>query len=278
MANYWTDPDPVAFRDWVVENDFSFMDFGCSEGNSMLQAKKMFEVRTEGLGIDLASNKLETASEKGLSVAQFDIGTLPDEEIVDFVTMVHFIEHLNGSTQAKEFIEKACGVARDFIFIRQPYFDADPNLFHLGLKCYWSDWRGHRFHMTSLEMYALLRDLKTRGVISDYSIHFAYDISDSSNPAIIPLSAGFDQFDYDESIHAEKDPNITFGFPVFREIRVIISFDPETQAKIEKRVYKTHTLVNSNGDLKPIQPGPPNVAPVSLPLTPELATESSEAS
>lgn len=278
MSKFWTDPDPVAFRDWVVENDFSFMDFGCSRGNSLLQAKKIFEVRTKGLGIDLASDKLEAASERGLSVAQFDIENLPDEKIVDFVTMVHFVEHLHGYTQAKTIIEKACGVARDFIFIRQPYFDADADLMHLGLKCYWSDWGGHRFHMTSLEMYTLLRDLKKEGRISDFSIHFAYEISDSEHSAIIPLSAGPNQFDYDETIHPEKDPNITFGFPVFREIRVIISFSPQKQAEIEERVYKAHTLIDRDGALKPIQPGPPSRTPRSVPLVPTLAAGSSKAS
>ena len=60
----------------------------------------------------------------------------------------------------KSFVEKACSISKDFVFIQQPYFDADSYLFKKGLKLFWSDWRGHPNRMTSLDFNLLLRDLK----------------------------------------------------------------------------------------------------------------------
>ena len=106
------------------------------------------------MSLDINPKKVAAARAAGFDAKVADLTKLDPEDIgtVRFVIMSHFLEHLPDCKAAQACIESACGIAEKFVIIRQPYFDADGYLFSLGLKLYWSDWAGHPYHMSSLEL------------------------------------------------------------------------------------------------------------------------------
>ena len=56
------------------------------------------------------------------------------EDCVNFVITNHLLEHLPDLDTAKRVVEKAIHAAREFVFIKGPYFDADIYLVNGGLE------------------------------------------------------------------------------------------------------------------------------------------------
>jgi SAM-dependent methyltransferase len=220
-----------------------FLDFGCSRGQSISTAIKILDA-DYGIGVDLDPEKLAAALKDGFDVARVDLLKLPDEALVRFVTMMHFLEHLSGYDEAKAMVKKACNLSREFVYIRQPFFDADGQLFQLGLKCYWSDWTGHRFSMTTLDFFRVLRDLRNEGDCDCFTIALTYPIHSSDHSAIIPLTAGINQHKYDPSKHLGKGPEVTFDFPVFSEVRVVVSKSRAVHDQVCRSIYWDHELMD----------------------------------
>lgn len=213
---------------------FDFVDFGCSKGGSMAFAKKHLG-GIRGVGIDLSADKVELTRSAGFDAFVLDVRELTRHpNSVRFVTMIDFLEHVPGVLDAQECIKSAIDVAREFIFIRQPWFDSDGYLFSKGLKLYWSDWRGHPNAMTSLELHSIL---SRQPKVDRFRIYARGRISDSSDASIHPLSSPIDQHHWDESKHDPK-PIMKLEMPVFQQIMCIATLSGgSTQIEeIEKNV------------------------------------------
>ena len=137
-----------------IDKSVKFLDFGCSAGSSIAAMQNKFSVT--GLGIDIDDQKLELARSKGLNAVNFDLinGVVPANS-VEFVTMIHVLEHLNSIDEAARFITQGVRAATKFVFIRIPNFDVDGLLIKHGVKFYHSDWSGHRLHLSSLQLYLI---------------------------------------------------------------------------------------------------------------------------
>jgi hypothetical protein len=228
-----------------------FLDFGCSRGQSISTMMEVFGVNS-GVGIDLDPGKLTEACDEGYDVAGVDIMELPDEPLVRFVTMIHFLEHLSGFDEANAIVRKACRVSREFVYVRQPYFDSDGQLFQHGLKCYWSDWTGHRFSMTTLDLYRVFTGLQANGDCARFTIALVHPIHSSDHSAIIPLAAGVDQHEYDPARHPKKPLTVDFDFSVFSEVRVLASKSIEVHERVSRSIYWDHELVRADGTIVPV--------------------------
>lgn len=224
----------------IIDKDIKFLDFGCSTGESLLFGKAVLDGQ-EGLGIDINPNKIKIATARGLSVINYDIKDIPNEKVVDFTIMSHFLEHVPNFNDVIEFINKACIISKNFVFVRQPYFDADGLLFDLGLKTYYSDWRGHPNKMSSLSFYSILRDLKDKNIISGFLIGANSKIASSADTVIHPLCSPIDQHHFNSKVHPEKDQSINFDFDLFKEIVVLIFINDSTdvieKADIDKVIF-----------------------------------------
>ncbi|MBA8906827.1 class I SAM-dependent methyltransferase [Aminobacter ciceronei] len=198
-------------------NDYDFIDFGCSKGGSIAYAAKAFGV-PRGIGIDISPEKVEATRGAGFDAMLADARTLSAyPKAVSFVTMLDFLEHLPGLSDARTCILSASEVAKDFIFIRQPWFDSDGYLMSLGLKLYWSDWRGHPNAMTSLEFHNVLSRIPN---IEDFRIYGRDPILDSDHPAVHPIGSPTDQHEWKAGTHDPK-PAVPFDRPVFKQIMCI---------------------------------------------------------
>lgn len=203
----------------LASGAYDFIDFGSSKGGSMTFAVDKLGA-TRGLGIDINAAKVEETRALGFDALRYDLtqlGAFPD--VVSFCILAHFLEHLPGYPAAKQCINSAIAAARDYVLIRQPWFDADTELFHLGLKAYWSDWHGHTHHMRVYDLYrAAARNERVREI----RLLGRRRIADSSDPTILPLSSGEDRHRYDPSLDGPKPP-LDFSFPMFQEVVCIIS-------------------------------------------------------
>ena len=125
--------------DDVKAGKFDFVDFGCSNGQSIEFGMKRLGATT-GIGIDRDEAKVKTALEAGYKALHCDIrdvGQLPS--CCSFVTAFHFLEHLPGYRVSQMAIHSAMNAARDYVFIKVPWFESDGWLFNNGLKFFWSD-------------------------------------------------------------------------------------------------------------------------------------------
>lgn len=236
-------------KNFIEGKNIDFIDFGCSKGGSISFGQKRFGA-LHGLGIDIDQSKVIAAEAAGYDAINYDIHKIPDEKLVRFVTMSHFLEHVPILSDVKTFIRKACQVSNEFVYIQQPFFDADTYLFERNFKLFWSDWKGHPNRMTTLEMWLLLRDLKNEGLPITFSLHAYKPILNSLDPTIHPLSSPIDQFDYSSDIHPSKGHVVQFEENVFRELICLITLPDCDHEEQLKKLRFDRTLIDSAGNLK----------------------------
>lgn len=236
------------FADYVRAGEFDFLDFGCSRGGSIEWAKKLLGGK-KGLGIDIAAAKVKEAREAGHNAINFDLMKIPPRKLVRFTVMSHFLEHVPDLTMVKTFVRNACEVSREFVLIKQPYFDSDGYLFQNGLKTYWSDWRGHPNCMGTLDLYRILRELKADGKLTAFSIHAKLPIKTSDDKFIHPVSSPIDQHQYDPKIHPPKIKGFEFPFPVFYETVAFITMkDGPYHMKPFRKFRVDKTILDADGN------------------------------
>ena len=198
---------------------FDFIDFGCSAGGSIDWARRRFGGR-RGLGVDINPDKVAAARAAGFEAVVAD-GARLDQFTgkVRFATMIHFLEHLPSIEAARKVVGTALSISRDFLYVRQPWFDSDGALMRQGLKLYWSHWRGHPLPMTSLQAYALFEDLRKTGRCARFAIYGRTPIVSSDDPAVLPLSAPSDSHQYEPERDGPK-PTVPLD-GVFTELVVV---------------------------------------------------------
>jgi len=201
--------------------DFDFLDFGASGGGSIEFSQKYLGGKS-GLGIDLDPHKIKKLVDAGLPCIKGDITNLDlDPDCVRFVTMSHVLEHLDGLATIKQVIQCAARVATDFLFIQGPYYDLDEYLEGLGLKFYYSDWTGHKFHLKTTQLVDVLDDLG----LTDYLMIGVGKRDGSASDYFHPLDSPKDQQKYDPKIHPAK-PKVEFDRDVYSEMVCLVRLKP----------------------------------------------------
>lgn len=198
---------------------YDFIDFGASRGRSIEFAYRVLG-GGNGLGIDINESKISYMKDRGYECIKADITNLTDipDNSVKFVVISHLLEHLDSLISIESALNEAYRIASDFIFIQGPYYDADDYLEELGLRFYWSYWRGHTYHFKVSELKQILNKLP----IYDYEVLLRTRIHDSTHSAIHSLNSPIDQHDYNSDIHPAKNI-VQFESPVFREMVTFIA-------------------------------------------------------
>ena len=201
---------------------YDFLDFGASKGGCIDFGKARLG-GTNGVGVDIDPRKVAQMRALGYHCVAGDVTALdlPDDS-VRFVTMSHVLEHLPDLDAVSRALESASRVASDFLFIQGPFFDADGLLAADGLKFYWSDWSGHKCHLTTGDLVKTLKAL----ALDDYVCMGRLPVKDSGDPTIHPLDSRRNQHEYDADAHSPK-PHVAFVPPryattVYREIVCVV--------------------------------------------------------
>ena len=207
--------------------EFDFVDFGCSVGGSMKFARTAFNGGT-AIGIDIDESKVERTREAGYEAVLAD-ATDPTQFTgqARFSILSHFLEHLPSYEAVARSLETAIRISEDFVFVRQPWFDSDGELFRAGLKFYWSDWHGHPMTLTSLQMYRAVRKALDAGTLARATVYGFKPVVDTDDECVIPLSAPLNSSKYDPALHG---PKVSPALPLtaYRELVVILAKrDPE---------------------------------------------------
>jgi len=211
------DINSTDFLQQLKAGTYDFLDLGCSNGGSIdFAVRQLGGKRGAGVDIDPAKVALARAAGHEAYVADaLSLGTAP--KAVEFVTMLDFLEHLPGYEAARRCIAAAYTLSRSFVFIRQPWFDADGYLLAHGLKLYWSDWTGHTNAMSSLQFHNILSRMR-----SPFRIYGRGRITNSTHPAVHSLSSPIDQHDWQADKHPPK-PHVEFERPVYQQIACLIA-------------------------------------------------------
>ena len=206
---------------------YDYLDFGCSNGNSIDFGAVQFGGHT-GLGIDIDPEKIATAQNRiknniipsrhgAICADLIDLHQhLPSRQF-RFVTCIHFMEHLPGFRTVQQILYSAAHVSREFVFAVQPNADRSQYLFEQGLKTYYSDWTCHTALLTSYDFYRLCKNFQLGGVIKDFVIYKNRPVLDSSDPCIHPLASPKNQHDYDPNVHPAKEEGLILD-NVYQEI------------------------------------------------------------
>lgn len=175
------------------------------------------------LGIDIDPKKVERTKDAGFDAILAD-ATIPEQfkGQARFSMLSHFLEHLPDYETVNRALKTAIRISREFVFIRQPWFDADGKLFKDGLKFYWSDWHGHPMTLTSLQMYRAVRPHLARGEIARATIFGNNPVVDTDNECIVPLGAPTDTGKYDPEAHGPK-PAPAIELDAYKELVVVLA-------------------------------------------------------
>jgi len=221
---------------------YDFVDFGCNEGTSIDYAINRFKAK-RGIGIDIDPEAVKKAKESGYEAILGDITKMPKmQKSVKFVTMIHFLEHLEGFSIAEKCINSAVDIAQDFVYIKQPFFDSDSYLFKKGFKNYWADHHLHTFHMTSFDFYRILMALQLQSKITRFVIFSEISTVTSDDPHIHPINSKIDQHQYNSKEHPSKKNNVIFN-DVFKELEVFIAIKDE-------KLINDYFLKSTSGERK----------------------------
>jgi SAM-dependent methyltransferase len=194
-----------------------FLDLGASTGDSMDVARHTLG-GGDGVGIDNDPAKVAAATHAGYQCLLEDATKLSlPGDAVRFAVMRHFLEHLPNEDMVRDIIASSARVARDFLFIQGPYFDADDYLAAHGLKPYYSDWTGHTCHLTTDALEKILHELG----LTEFAVYLIDPARNSGHPMLHSPDSPKDQHQYDPAKHPPK-PKVRFDQPVFREFACFV--------------------------------------------------------
>ncbi|HOY76919.1 MAG TPA: class I SAM-dependent methyltransferase [Hyphomonadaceae bacterium] len=225
--------------------DADYIDFGCSAGGSLKWGRERFGGKV-GVGVDIDPKKIALARAAGANAVLADASQLELEPgAVSYCTMVHFLEHLPGLQVAGKCIRSAVRVARDFVYIRHPWFNSDFDLYTLGYKFYWSDWKGHTCNLGLAQMDYIIR----RSKVEEWTMYGITPVTNLDDPNIIELTAPRDSV-----AMPNGRPSQPLPFRAFKESGVLIrTGSSEAYAAAKDLLKRDHVEIASERRARPVK-------------------------
>jgi SAM-dependent methyltransferase len=227
-------------------NEFDFLDVGCGDGASIEFGKKYLSGGSE-LGIDRDTKKLDVARQRGHRVVECDVRSMRTRGRVRFTILNNVLQYLDDEAEAGQVLRWAVTVSREFVFVRQPYFDASSSLMRSGLKVYWADWTAHKNPMTTFQIYKTLRSAMRSSGVAGLAIFGNKRIRDTSSEAILPIDAAENSHRYDERKHGPK-PYLALPPDCYWETLVVVYVSSTRISASIHRAFPEAELICVYGD------------------------------
>ena len=195
---------------------YEFIDLGCGSGRSIRDCRGRFEAG-EGMGVEIDPEKVKAAREGGVDVIRADATALEVEDVVRFVSMMDFLEHLPDLDAVEATLRSAGRAASEFLFISHPSFEGEEYLSKLGFRQYWWHWSGHPSHVRIADY----RRIFDRLGMTQYLVRFNELVEDSHHRSILTADMPKNQHEFDPSRHRER-PYVRFEVPLWRYQEIFV--------------------------------------------------------
>ena len=208
-----------ALYDLLASGVVDFLDLGSGGGRSYEYVRRATDLKV-GVSLDLVPSKVTECRQINDLSFVYDIREVPYSfGAVSAAFMLNVLQQIPAEKSVLQVVQNALVASRDYVAIRQPFFDHDAALSGLGFRSYWSDWSTQVSRMDVPFLAGLGRRC---GPFAARLRVFGIDrIDDSSSPFILPLAAPPEQDRYSQALHGEK-AEVGFDFPSYREALVII--------------------------------------------------------
>lgn len=208
-----------ALYDLLASGVVDFLDLGSGSGRSYEYIRRLSGLRI-GVSLDINPDKVAECRRINDLSFVYDIREVPYSfGAVSAAYMFNVLEQVPTDKAVLQVVQNALVASRDYVLIRQPYFDHDAALAERGFRSYWADWPTHRNRMDTAFLAGLARRC---GPFAQRLRLFGIDrIKNSSSPHILPLAASAGQLGYDPGKHGGKTSE-AFQFPSYREVLVLI--------------------------------------------------------
>jgi len=196
--------------------NYKYLDVGCKIGGSFSSVPKKFGyTSSQGLGLDINKNHVDKFIQTGNHGIVGDARNLPFvDNSFELVILSHVLEHMSDEQTGFKALNECLRVASKTVFVCLPFFDEDNYLYSLGLKTFYSDWRGHKNKVTLSRLKSYLGD-------RTYEVKMIRKLEDSSAQEIIPISAPIDSMEYNSQLHSEKNL-VKFDRDIWKEFQITI--------------------------------------------------------
>lgn len=192
---------------------YDFLDIGCKDGRSFPIAYELGY--KSGIGVDINENHVRSAILKGFDAIVADATDLPfPDKSFKMSISNHVLEHLPSEDMARKAINEMIRVTSEKISIAFPVFDYDDYLKSLGLRTFYSHWKGHTNMMKLSKLLDIFSGYK-------YDVKMIKRIYDSSAIEIHSLESPIDCLSYDPLIHPKKE-FIKFEKEIYREFKLTV--------------------------------------------------------
>ncbi|HEX2086767.1 MAG TPA: hypothetical protein VHF89_13900 [Solirubrobacteraceae bacterium] len=168
--------------------------------------------------MDRNPSRVAAVNESGRDAVCADARSLDVEDVVRFVSMSDFLEHLPHLKAVRSVIGSAARAATDFLYIFHPSFEGKELAAAAGFKQYWWDWRVHTAHIRIDDYCQMFDQLGLRR----YCIRYVKPVVDSGHPSVLPIDAPPDQSAYDEARHGPKE-RVEFAHPLWRAQEIFVA-------------------------------------------------------
>lgn len=214
-----------------------YLDFGSHHGNSLRFGRDVLGGK-EGLGTENHPENAGKLREQNIQLIEDDATKLlfPPRSF-SFAILSHFLEHLSSLSQVDFVLSAASHACRDYLYIRQPFFDQDCYLQSLGLKTVSALYDQHTLHVTTAEMVESLLRTGCRN-FDIWGLNLLWNSYDSDQI----LSSNARQkwtSKYDPSQMDAKEQH-DFVSAVFEEIVVIVRLSEDPIVDDARQRVKSH--------------------------------------
>jgi hypothetical protein len=211
-------PLPPKIVDLIHKYDF--IDLGGGSGNS-LEFGASSLAGTSGIGVDVDHSAVSATIAAGFDAIQSNASKLAlPPGSVRFALLFQLLSRTGGTAEARSCISVAVSAARDFVMIREPWFDSDGYLFTCGMKVFWSDLPGLKNKMSSLDIMSAVNGADQSRIV-DFHIYGRGLIRDSRSSVVHPLRAPPGDREFDADRHDHK-PYIEFTESIYTETITIV--------------------------------------------------------